>query len=193
MKSRTLFLALLVFCSVTANAHTGHAPTNSLPSGLLHPLQGLDHLLAMIAVGLWASQLGGRSRWIVPLAFVATMFLGGLLGTRGLVVPMVEQGVALSVMLLGLVIAFALRGGVWVSATTVAVFALFHGAAHGAEIPEAGAFLPYGLGFVFTTALLHGVGILLGEGLAVAVRREAIRAVGGGIAVAGLFLLVGVI
>ena len=193
MKTRTLSLFALLVCSVPAIAHSGHLPANSFSGGILHPLLGLDHLLAMIAVGLWAAQLGGRSRWLVPLAFVATMFLGGLLGARGLVVPMVEQGIALTVMLLGLVIAFSLRGRAWMPATVVAVFALMHGAAHGAEIPDAGAFLPYGVGFVFTTAMLHCAGILLGEGLAALVRREAIRACGGGIAVAGLFLLVALV
>ena len=128
--------------------------------GFQHPLGGLDHLAAMVAVGLWAGIAGGRRVWVWPLAFVAMMVVGGLLGRAGVALPMVEPVIALSVVVLGVLVAATIRVPVALGAVIVAVFAIFHGHAHGAEAPETG-WLGYAAGFVVATALLHAVGIAI--------------------------------
>jgi urease accessory protein len=152
-----------------ALAHTGTGPTHEmghdLAQGFLHPLGGLDHVLAMVAVGLYAAQLGGRSLWLLPAAFVATMIAGGLLGYVGVPVPMVEQGIGLSVVAMGLAIALGLRLPTVVATILVGVFALVHGHAHGSEGAKLASFLPYAAGFVAATAILHAAGIGLGLAL----------------------------
>jgi urease accessory protein len=134
-----------------------------MESGLLHPLTGLDHVLAMTSVGLWASQKGGRALWVWPSAFVGVMLVGGALGMQGVALPMVEPMIAVSVLVLGLLIASATRLPLWAGAALVGLFALAHGNAHGLEAPETGAGLQYALGFAFSTVALHGIGIALGR------------------------------
>jgi urease accessory protein len=148
-----------------ALAHTGVSATHDLAHGLLHPLSGLDHMLAMVAVGLYAAQLGGRGLWLLPSAFVGTMAVGGLLGYLGAPIPMVEQGIALSVVAMGAVIALGVRLPAAVATVLVAVFALAHGHAHGSEGASLASFLPYAAGFVAATLLLHGAGIAAGLAL----------------------------
>ena len=148
-----------------AFAHTGVSVTQDLAHGFLHPLSGLDHVLAMVAVGLYAAQLGGRSLWLLPSAFVATMLAGGLLGYVGVPVPMVEQGIGLSVVAMGLAIAVGLRLPVVIATILVGAFALVHGHAHGGEGAELDSFLSYAAGFVAATAILHAAGIGLGLAL----------------------------
>jgi urease accessory protein len=152
-----------------ALAHTGVSATTGLghawAHGFLHPLGGFDHVLAMVAVGLYAAQLGGRSLWLLPAAFVGTMAVGGLLGYVGAPVPMVEQGIGLSVVAMGIAIALGLRLPTLVATILVAVFALVHGHAHGSEGAEFAPFLSYAAGFVAATAILHAAGIALGLGL----------------------------
>ena len=182
--SRTIVLTALCLFAGTAYAHPGHAPTD-FAGGFAHPFLGVDHLFAMIAVGLWAAQQGGRALWAVPAAFAGAMGMGGLLAWTGVALPHVETAVALSVLLLGLLVATQQRASVIVGMGIAGVFALFHGYAHGMEMPQATSPGLYALGFVLATACLHGVGIaggLLG--------RRAMRMAGIGIAATGAALLV---
>jgi urease accessory protein len=183
-----VFLAASLAAGV-AEAHTFGAPGAGFARGFAHPLGGFDHLLAMLAVGLWASQLGGRALWAVPAAFVAMMVGGAVAGWAGVPVPGVEPAIALSLLVLGLVVTTATRLPVALGAALVGVFALFHGHAHGAELPQAASALAYGGGFVAATALLHGLGLAVGL-----VARErftwAMRLGGAGIAAAGVVLMI---
>lgn len=164
LRTRTLLSLLLlavVLVPVSAQAHFGVHQSVGFMHGFAHPFGGLDHLAAMVAVGLWATQLGRRAIWAVPLTFAAAMILGGVMGATGLPIPFVEQGIAYSVLVLGVLIAAAIRWPARQSTTLVGLFALFHGYAHGAEMPSTASGLTYGLGFVIATALLNlnGVGI----------------------------------
>lgn len=146
-----------------AQAHPGNALVYNCASGILHPLHGLDHLAAMIAVGVWAAQLGGRARWMVPSVFVGIMTLGAVLGANGFGLPGLEPMIAASVLALGLLIVAAVRLPAVASAGIAATFALLHGLAHGAEIPIGANTISYGAGFIATTAALHVAGIALGS------------------------------
>jgi urease accessory protein len=150
--------AAVVMPSV-AWAHAGAGAVSSFWSGVSHPFSGLDHLLAMVAVGIWAVQGGGRRIWAMPVAFVLLMLVGGLAGLAGLPLPQVEYGISASLLLLGLLIFSACRLDVLVSAVIVGFFAIFHGHAHGAEIPLASGVLTYSAGFALATAMLHCLGI----------------------------------
>jgi urease accessory protein len=167
--------------------HDGHDLTWDFSGGFAHPLSGWDHLLAMIAVGLWAAQLGGRARWLVPAAFVTVMALGAALGRTGAIFPGVEQGIAASVLVLGLLIAAAVRLPVTAGMTLVGVFAIFHGFAHGVEMPATAGGLLYGAGFVVATALLHAIGVGLGV-LAARTSANATKLAGWAIAASGVML-----
>lgn len=181
-----------LFLAGTAQAHTFGAHGAGFAAGFAHPFIGLDHLLAMLAVGVWAAQLGGRAIWRVPLAFMAMMLLGSALALGSLPLPAVETGVASSILVLGLLIAVAARFPLVVSMLLVGAFALFHGHAHGQELPQAASASLYSLGFLLATGLLHatgaGLGIVLGRGISA----DWVRVMGGGIVVAGLVLWVGV-
>jgi len=143
-------------------AHAEHGGGSGLTSGFLHPLGGIDHILAMVAVGLWGAQLGRPAIWVLPVAFPLVMALGGALGLMGFPLPGVEVGIAGSALVLGLLVAWAARPPLWLAATAIAIFAIFHGYAHGAELPAGANGLLYSLGFVIATGLLHGAGILIG-------------------------------
>jgi len=172
-----------------AQAHTGHGPTAGFLHGFTHPLFGADHLLAMVAVGLWAAMAGGRSLWAVPAAFVGVMAIGGALGMAGVGLPGVEAMILASVVVLGALAAFRVALPVAAGMAVVGAFALFHGQAHGAEMPAGAGGLVYGAGFVLATAGLHGVGIAVAR-LADAVDpRRAARAGGAAIALGGVALL----
>jgi urease accessory protein len=183
--SRTLALAALGLFAGTASAHTGdHATVTGFAGGLAHPLLGLDHLFAMVAIGLWAAQQNGRALWAVPAAFVGAMVLGGVLAWTGIALPQVETAIALSVLMLGLLIVTRRQWAVTTGMAFAAVFALFHGYAHGLEMPLAASPALYGLGFVLATLGLHGLGIagsLTG--------RRAVQLAGAGIAATGLALI----
>jgi len=184
--SRTFALAALALFAGTASAHTGdHATVTDFSGGLAHPLLGLDHLLAMIAIGLWAAQQGGRALWAVPAAFVGAMVLGGVLAWSDIALPQVETGIALSVLVLGLLIATRRQWAVAAGMVIAAGFALFHGYAHGLEMPLAASPMLYAQGFMLATVFLHGVGIVGSR-----VGRHAVQMVGAGIAVTGLALIV---
>lgn len=160
---KTGLFILLGAVSNIALAHPGHEQTSSFISGLGHPVAGLDHLLAMVAVGLWAASLGGKALFTVPTMFVASMIIGAMLAIGGVHVPMVEQGILLSVILLGALLFSAKRLPVYVCAAITAIFALFHGAAHGVEMPLAVSSLQYILGFAVATLGLHLVGVGFGH------------------------------
>ena len=166
-------------------------------SGFLHPLLGLDHLLAMLAVGVLSAQIGGRALWTVPATFVGTMAIGALLGTAGIRMPYVEYGITFSVLILGLAILFGNRIPEWAALIAVAIFALFHGNAHGTEIPEItntiGLLIAYILGFLIATAGLHVVGALIGLLVSRLNRGQLLMRLGGlAIALIGIFLILNV-
>jgi len=185
-----------ILAPTAAWAHPGHGEAVGFVQGFVHPVTGLDHVLAMIAVGLFAANLGGRALWAVPLSFVSVMALGGALGAAGIAIPFVEAGIALSVVVLGLAVALRWKAPVAVAMALVGLFALFHGHAHGSEMPVDAAGFDYGIGFILATALLHGAGLAVGLGFARFGRAAAPRAVqfgGVAMAVAGLGILTGVI
>jgi urease accessory protein len=181
--------ALAASAAGPAAAHTFGADGAGFAAGLGHPLFGLDHLLAMVAVGVWAAQLGGRATWQVPAAFVYALVLGAALALAGLPLPAVEPGIMASVLALGLLIAFAVRLPAPSGMALAALFALFHGHAHGAEIPAAADPLLYGAGFVLATVALHAAGIALGWGAARLLSPALTRAAGAAVATAGLWAL----
>jgi urease accessory protein len=175
-----------------ALAHTGiGAHSHGFAAGVLHPLMGLDHLLAMLGVGVWAAQLGKRAIWLVPAAFVAVMIAGAGLAIAGAPLPMVEFGIAGSVLVIGALIAFGARLPVGLAMGLAGLFALFHGHAHGTELPGFADPAAYGAGFVVATALLHVAGV----GIALALRQHAgklpFRVAGAAMAVVGGGLLLG--
>ena len=180
----SMALIITVFSGI-AQAHPGHG--GGYMAGIAHPFTGLDHVLAMLAVGIWAAQLGGRARWLVPASFVALMAVAGSAGMAGIALPLVEGGIATSVLLLGLLIAFSVKLPVALGASIVSLFAVFHGYAHGVEMPLLSAPWHYGIGFMLSTAALHGMGLLLGRGL----HKQAIglRAVGALIAASGAWMM----
>jgi urease accessory protein len=171
-----------------AQAHTGLGAAQGFAHGFGHPMAGLDHLAAMLAVGLWAAQRGGNSRWLIPLAFVAVMVVGGALGMAGVSFPLVEPGIAASVLVLGILIATAARLPMAASVILVGAFALVHGHAHGTEMPATATGLAYGLGFIAATAALILGGIALALGFQRVGSATAVRIAGGAIAACGLYL-----
>jgi urease accessory protein len=186
-------IAALLITS-TAQAHTGIGDTNGFVHGFTHPISGIDHVLAMIAVGLFAAHLGGRALWLVPLCFVSMMTVGGAFGMTGVDLPFVEIGIGLSVVVLGLAVACGLHIPTAAAMSLVGFFAIFHGHAHGAEMPESASGLAYGVGFVLATATLHGCGI--GLGLSVGRMSEAygnriLQVTGSAMALAGIAILTG--
>ncbi len=174
-------------------AHEGHAHAHGsgFSSGIAHPISGLDHVLAMVAVGVWAAQLGGRAVWALPLVFAGVMALGGLVGIVGAGLPGVEIGIAASALVLGTVILAGRQAPLWVGCAVVAILAVFHGYAHGAEMAVGASAAAYSAGFVIATLLLHGAGLGLGlAGLAGRAERW-LRAAGGLIGAAGVWMLAG--
>lgn len=184
-----LSLALLVLLPNLASAHILPGTSHGLGDGLMHPLTGWDHLLAMFAVGLWAVQQRGRAVYMIPLAFVGVMILGGILGVAGAVMPGAELGIALSVLALGALVATQTRFAPTLSMAVVGLFALFHGYAHGHEMPAAASALPFSIGFVISTLFLHGLGIV--TGFALQHRPQVIRLAGAAIALCSVCFLVG--
>lgn len=150
---------MLTVLSTSAEAHTFGSHGAGLANGFVHPLSGLDHLLAMVTVGIWAAQRGGKAIWLMPLVFMTAMLAGGVLGMLQVELPAVELGIAASLMLFGSLVALALRPALGTGALMVAAFAVFHGHAHGLEMPEAAAPVAYTAGFVVATALLHAAGV----------------------------------
>jgi urease accessory protein len=178
-----LLLAAAALAPGAALAHTGAGAAHGFLHGIAHPFGGLDHMLAMVAVGLIAAQLGGRARWLVPVSFLAVMVAGGAIGMAA---------IALSVIVLGLLVAFRAALPAVLAGAIAGGFALFHGHAHGAELPEGESGLLYGAGFVLATAALHGLGLLGGLGIAGFAEHHGqtfVRASGGLAALAGVAIL----
>lgn len=188
-------IALLTMASV-ANAHTGHIESPDLVQGFMHPFSGLDHILAMLAVGLWATQLSAanqRAIWLVPVAFIDVMMVGGLLGANGVALPGVEVGILASVLILGVLIAASVRLPLAASMAIVGAFALFHGFDHGASMPATVSGLTYGVGFINATILLHAAGIGLAMGAQKLLDKNSalpLRFAGAAISLGGLLLMV---
>ena len=192
----TTLSTVLVLAPTIALAHTGHGDTSGLMHGFTHPITGIDHVLAMVAVGVLAAQLGGRALWLVPLGFVGVMAVAGTLGMAGIQLPVSEVGIALSVIVLGLAVAFRHSLPEVAAIALVGFFAVFHGHVHGTEMPAAASGVPYAAGFVGATAILHAVGV--GVGLLVgweagALSRHLLQAGGGAMALFGLAVLAGFI
>lgn len=183
-------LPLLLVPSVSS-AHSATGVAGGFSSGFTHPLAGPDHIVAMVAVGLLGAILGGRAMWTLPVVFPVVMALGGAMGVHGVPLRGVETGIALSGVVLGLMVAFAARPPLWVSAVIVGIFAIFHGHAHGTELPEAANPLSYAIGFVIATGLLHLAGIAFGLLVRWPAGKIAVRATGGVIAAVGFSFLIG--
>ena len=188
--NRKLVVALLMLVPARAFAHATGDVAGGLASGFLHPISGLDHVVAMVAVGLWGTQLGKPAIWILPVTFPIVMAFGGVLGVRGVPMPPVEIGIALSAIVLGAVVALALRPPLWAAASIVGVFAIFHGYAHGTELPRAAAPLAYGAGFVLTTGMLHVSGIAIGLVNKWPAGAKLVRVCGVVVAAVGVYFLV---
>jgi len=183
---------LFMLASSIAEAHTG-AGMGGFSSGFMHPILGWDHIVAMVAVGIWGAFLGGRAIWILPVTFPLVMAFGGAMGVAGVPIPSVETGIALSAIVLGAMVAFAVRPPIWVAAVIVGIFAIFHGYAHGTELPNAVNPLAYSLGFVLSTGLLHLSGIALGLLVRWPMGEIVVRVIGSIIALVGVGFLTGVV
>lgn len=192
MRQGLTIAAALTLVPTAAFAHPGIGEMHGFTHGFAHPLGGLDHMLAMVTVGIFAWQLGGRALWLVPAAFVAAMALGGALAMTGVPMPMVETGIAASVIVLGATVALGIKAPVAIAMGLVGLFAIFHGHAHGSEMPlDAGAGT-YAAGFMLATALLHMAGIALGAAIGrigEAYGLAAYRLGGGLVALAGVAIL----
>ncbi len=197
MKSRlrpaspALWITFALLLPAVAHAHTEGGVAGGFASGFAHPLTGLDHIVAMVAVGLWGAYLGVPAMWLLPVVFPVVMALGGALGVLGVPLPAVEKAIALSGVLLGLAVAFAAKPPLWLSAAIVGFFAIFHGHAHGTELPESANATMYAVGFVVATGLLHLGGIALGLLVRWPWGRVVVRAGGAAIALIGFGFLLG--
>lgn len=191
----TVFLALAVvlITSHPALAHSGDGYGGGFVAGFTHPILGWDHVAAMVAVGLWGAFLGSPAIWILPVVFPLVMALGAVAGILGILVPAIETGIALSAVVLGLMIAFAVKAPNWVAAVIVGAFAVFHGYAHGTELPGSVSAFAYAVGFVISTGLLHLIGIGFGLLVKWPTGRVAVRGAGGLIALAGMAFLTGAV
>jgi urease accessory protein len=171
-----------------ALAHIVVGQTDSFASGIAHPLHGTDHVLAMLAVGLWGVLAGGRAIWVWPMAFVATMLAGFIAATLGLQMPFVEPAIWSSIIILGLLVALAVEAPVWFGAALIGLFAFFHGHVHGTDVTAA-SLIPYAAGFALATAGLHAVGIGLGLFAEHSIGKVALRAMGGLTVLSGIALI----
>jgi urease accessory protein len=185
LRCATVVLAL----PALARAHEEAGQAAGFLAGCLHPVSGLDHLLAMVAVGLWGAVLGSPAIWLLPVAFPLVMAFGALTGLLGFPLPGVEIGIAVSAIVLGLMVLGESRPAPGIAALIVAFFAVFHGHAHGRELPEGTSALLYSVGFVVATGLLHAAGILLGAAYRWPAGRQAVRVAGAGVALAGMVFL----
>jgi urease accessory protein len=185
-------LAVALLAALGTRSALGHGlqgEANGLLTGLLHPLSGADHVLAMIAVGLWGAQLGAPAIWVLPVAFPLVMAMGGMLGLLGVPIPGVEYGIAASAIVLGAAVAFEVRPALVIAALVVGCFAIFHGHAHGTELPPGQSALLYSMGFVMATGCLHAVGIAIGTVHRRSWGRQLLRGAGTAVAAGGVFFL----
>jgi len=182
--------ASVLLSAIPAMAHTGSS-AGGFVGGFAHPLFGPDHVVAMVAVGLWGAFLGAPAIWLLPIVFPLVMAFGGVIGILGIPLPAVETAIALSAVVLGTMVALAARPPLWVAAVLVAAFAIFHGHAHGAELPPGADIVAYSVGFVVATGLLHLAGVAFGLFARWPAGRIAVRTAGGAIALAGVAFLSG--
>lgn len=182
-----VFLILLLAQSAFAHPQKGEAV--GFLTGFRHPISGLDHVLAMIAVGLWGAQLGSPAIWLLPVAFPMVMAMGGMLGLMGVPLPFTEYGIALSAILLGAAVLFEIRPPLTLAALLVGFFAIFHGHAHGTELPAGQSALLYSIGFVIATGCLHAVGIGIGTVHRWNWGQKVLRGAGGLVAAGGVLFL----
>jgi urease accessory protein len=185
----SVLVTIFVAATTPALAHTGHDAASGFLAGLSHPLGGLDHVLAMVSVGLFAVLLGGRALWALPMSFVGMMLAGGILGLTGIEVPAVEFGIAMSIIVLGAVVTWRRQWPIQAAVALVGVFAVFHGYAHGVEIPFGSDAVLYSLGFALATAMLHGAGIA--AGLLTLGHSTVMRIAGAAVTMTGLVLALG--
>jgi urease accessory protein len=185
---RLLFTAILLL-PTTVFAHVGSGDAGGFLTGMQHPISGFDHVLAMVAVGLWGAQLGAPALWLLPVAFPMMMAFGGMFGLLGLPLPGVEVGIAVSAIVLGILVCREMRPALWISLAIVAFFAIFHGHAHGTELPPGQSGILYSIGFVMATGCLHGVGIGIGLIHRWEAGRLVLRGTGAAVFAAGLFYL----
>jgi urease accessory protein len=181
---------IMTLCSPFALAHVGQGDiAGGFSSGFVHPINGWDHVLAMVAVGIWGAQLGRPAIWALPVTFPMVMAFGGVLGAFGIAIPGIEAGIAISALALGSAIAFAARPPLALAAAIVAIFAVFHGHAHGTELPESANAMAYSLGFVMATGLLHAFGIAIGEVNRQKHGANVLRVIGAMIGAGGVYFL----
>jgi len=190
-RSTAWALVAILLSSSLASAHTGEGVVGGFAGGISHPFLGPDHLAAMIAVGLWGAFLGPPAIWLLPVVFPLVMAVGGAAGMLGLPMPGVEIGIACSAIVLGLMVALAAQPPLWIAAVVVGAFAVFHGHAHGTELPAGANAVAYSAGFVIATGTLHLVGIAFGLLVGWPMGRLAVRTAGAVIALAGVAFLAG--
>jgi urease accessory protein len=185
------FLALTVYMSWTtpALAHIQQGQAIGFVTGLEHPWSGLDHVLAMIAVGIWGAQLGNPALWLLPVTFPMVMSLGAMMGLLGIPLPGIEIGIAVSAILLGAMVLGEVKPKLYIATVMVGFFAIFHGHAHGTELPPGQSGLLYSMGFVIATGVLHGIGILIGTIHRWPAGKLVLRGAGAFIAAMGVFFL----
>ncbi len=192
--SKTFAVALAAtLAAAPAFAHTGEGAVGGFFGGFTHPLFGLDHVVAMVAVGLWGSFLGAPAIWVLPIVFPLVMALGGVLGIVGVPLPAVEIGIAVSAIVLGLMVAASARPPLWIAGVLVGAFAIFHGYAHGTELPAGADAVAFSAGFVIATGLLHLSGIAFGLLAHWPAGRIAVRTAGAAIALVGIAFLTGIV
>jgi urease accessory protein len=189
--ARWAAFAYWLFAPAFAFAHVGQGDVSGgFIAGLEHPVMGLDHVVAMVAVGIWGAQLRAPAIWVLPVTFPLVMSFGGILGGLGVPIPGIEIGIAVSAIVLGAMVAFAARPPLWIAGVIVGVFAIFHGYAHGAELPESANAISYAMGFVMATGGLHALGILIGVINKWPAGEKCLRAGGVLIALCGVYFLV---
>lgn len=182
-------LAVSILYSPAAFAHPLKSEATGFITGFRHPISGFDHVLAMVAVGLWGAQLGAPAIWMLPVAFPLVMAVGGMLGLMGVPIPGIEIGIAMSAILLGAAVMFELKPPLTIAALLVGFFAIFHGHAHGAELPPGQSAMLYSIGFVIATGCLHAVGIGIGTVHRWSWGQKALRVAGGLVTVGGIFFM----
>ncbi len=192
-RKQALAAGILTLITTVASAHEGHLDAGGYFSGFMHPALGWDHVTAMLAVGLWGASMGRLAMWLLPVAFPLAMALGGWLGMEAIYIPAVEAGIAASALVLGLMIAMMVKPPLWLAGVLVAVFAVFHGHAHGTELPEAAQPLAYALGFLCATVLLHIGGLVFGLMLRLRYGQILVQMGGALIALAGAVFLQGAV
>ena len=181
--------AALALIPAIASAHPGHEGAAGLAHGFMHPLGGIDHILAMVAVGMWGAQLGAPAMWVLPVVFPMVMALGGMMGLMGIQLPGIEFCIALSALALGFAVCREARPKLWIAAIIVGIFAIAHGHAHGTELPLGASGVLYSIGFVIATGLLHAIGIGIGLVHRWPAGRIALRVAGAVVAMGGVFFL----